>query len=585
MAFSFGIGDAVILSTVALRLGQAFSSGRRSAPSEFIEVQDLLYNLSKALELLGQHVVPRNDSARILEAMASSAGDEPSLRDNVLAHMMHNCKGVLKHLETLVDKYMELDETRRETELSYRQRWRKDLLQNWKKIRWTTEGGNLDKLRSTLTVHVNGLNMAVNALNNSQSQKMGKQVHGIHDMLEEIYQWFVANQQRPRTDPTAQIPSRVSQPNTESDPSLTFTVYAETSSSANKSLLCPKASFHPEWLKSWGRAGGSRIFRCVCRRPDDYSSGDLHERQLGCALLTVSLIVRVAGRQPVWQLFVASSSLPGPISLLLTGFMPSALGEFESHINQLALAQGRQCLSSGISSMLTYLSMIEGEQNVSILDLKRSVEYASSSQEAPLPGTDGRLFTAQNNRKDKLNPHHSSRMAIGTRNTLSIPANHGLLHQPHCELILNLNSTNEAAETDSHICRLILNIDRNTQFDYVTNSRLIRMSDVPCTAERDNREPEQVLCTGVELEHVSISAAETFFSSLHAIQQELLIHYLRFPRTGEIIVFQRAAGDLMIRDFYLPDAQMSLILDPSTMEHRMILLSGCHSVSICIECK
>jgi hypothetical protein len=41
----------------------------------------------------------------------------------------------------------------------------------------------------------------------------------------------------------------------------------------------------------------------------------------------------------------------------------------------------------------------------------------------------------------------------------------------------------------------------------------------------------------------------------------------------------------MIRDFYLPEAEMSLILDPLTTEHRMVLLSGCHSVSVCIECK
>ena len=169
MAFSFGIGDAVILSTIALCLGQAFSSGRKSAPSEFREVQDLLYNLGKALEILGQHAVPplQNDNPIVSEGTASNAGDPTSLQDNVLAQMMLNCSGVLKHLETLVDRYMELDETRREIELDYRKRWRRDLLQNWKKIRWTTEGGNLDKLKNTLTVHINGLNMAITALNRS----------------------------------------------------------------------------------------------------------------------------------------------------------------------------------------------------------------------------------------------------------------------------------------------------------------------------------------------------------------------------------------------------------------------------------
>ena len=169
MAFSFGIGDAVILSTIALRLGQAFSSGRKSAPSEFREIQDLLYNLSKTLGLLSKHAVspPQTDSEIISEATAINVGDEPPLQDDDLAQMLRNCSGVLQHLERLVDKYMELDATQPGTQLDLRKKWRRHLLHNWKKIRWTTEGGNLEKLKSTLTVYLNGLNMAVTVLNKS----------------------------------------------------------------------------------------------------------------------------------------------------------------------------------------------------------------------------------------------------------------------------------------------------------------------------------------------------------------------------------------------------------------------------------
>jgi hypothetical protein len=167
MAFSFGIGDAVILSTVALRLGHAFSSGRKSAPSEFSEVQDLLYNLSKALELLGQHAIPPPpaDSATMSEATANGGRDKSSPQDDIIAHMLRNCKGVLLHLEKLVDRYMELDSSRKETDRDYRKRWQRGLLQNWKKIQWTTEGGNLNNLKSTLAVYVNGLNLAITVMN------------------------------------------------------------------------------------------------------------------------------------------------------------------------------------------------------------------------------------------------------------------------------------------------------------------------------------------------------------------------------------------------------------------------------------
>jgi hypothetical protein len=105
----------------------------------------------------------------------------------------------------------------------------------------------------------------------------------IHNMLEEIYGWFVANLQRPPLDATASSSPKVSQPNKESSPRLTFTIYAEVLSSPTKLLLCPNASFHPGWLKSWGRAGASKLFRCVCRRPDNTSHGELHGQQLDCA--------------------------------------------------------------------------------------------------------------------------------------------------------------------------------------------------------------------------------------------------------------------------------------------------------------
>jgi hypothetical protein len=41
----------------------------------------------------------------------------------------------------------------------------------------------------------------------------------------------------------------------------------------------------------------------------------------------------------------------------------------------------------------------------------------------------------------------------------------------------------------------------------------------------------------------------------------------------------------MVRDFYLPDAILSVVFDPLTHEYRMILLSGCTSMCVCMKCK
>jgi hypothetical protein len=48
MASPFSFGDAYQLSRLALKLGKAFTKGRKSAPTEFREVENQLYSLSAA---------------------------------------------------------------------------------------------------------------------------------------------------------------------------------------------------------------------------------------------------------------------------------------------------------------------------------------------------------------------------------------------------------------------------------------------------------------------------------------------------------------------------------------------------------
>ncbi len=109
---------------------------------------------------------------------------------------------------------------------------------------------------------------------------MGKRVDSLHEMLEEIYAWFLANLQRPGADPITQSPSQAPHRKTESKPNLTFVVIAETPSSPKRTLLCPNAAFHPDWLDSRGCAGFSTLFSCHCPCPDNSSFGTLHERRL-----------------------------------------------------------------------------------------------------------------------------------------------------------------------------------------------------------------------------------------------------------------------------------------------------------------
>jgi hypothetical protein len=157
------IGDIIMLSQIAYSLARTFSSGRKSAPAEFQEVQNQLYTLGSALGFLAKHPKPLNDSGISGKEIVEEQ-KEADEQDDILERMISNCRGTLSHLELLVDKYMEIDPNAKDPAQASLRRWQQDVKRNWKKIRWTIEGGDLDKLRKDLAVHINGLNLALSAM-------------------------------------------------------------------------------------------------------------------------------------------------------------------------------------------------------------------------------------------------------------------------------------------------------------------------------------------------------------------------------------------------------------------------------------
>ncbi|KAF7533247.1 hypothetical protein G7Z17_g13540 [Cylindrodendrum hubeiense] len=61
MTSPISIGDAYLLAKLALKLGHAFTKGRKSAPAEFREVENQLYSLSAALSALKDVRTPSQD--------------------------------------------------------------------------------------------------------------------------------------------------------------------------------------------------------------------------------------------------------------------------------------------------------------------------------------------------------------------------------------------------------------------------------------------------------------------------------------------------------------------------------------------
>lgn len=98
--------------------------------------------------------------------------------------------------------------------------------------------------------------------------------------------------------------------------------------------------------------------------------------------------------RPVWRVYASSKTSSTPIPIILNAVVPSRksldhyasdlrgcsssqffcileLSHFESHINQLALALGREYLNDNVSSMLACRSITEnGDEIISLLNLK-----------------------------------------------------------------------------------------------------------------------------------------------------------------------------------------------------------------------
>ncbi|ORX92296.1 hypothetical protein BCR34DRAFT_608854 [Clohesyomyces aquaticus] len=62
------IGDILMLSQLAWKIGRAFTAGRRGAPAEFLEVEAEINGLAKALKLLAETLFADADDSLLAKA-------------------------------------------------------------------------------------------------------------------------------------------------------------------------------------------------------------------------------------------------------------------------------------------------------------------------------------------------------------------------------------------------------------------------------------------------------------------------------------------------------------------------------------
>jgi len=165
MSLPVSIGDAYLIAKLALKLGRAFTKGRKSAPTEFREVENQLYSLSAALSALDSAIKLRDPVIKIdPNSLPALSHHQSTVGEEVVRFMLKSCEETLKHLKKLVEAYGSIGQIN-DPESPMLKRWGKEIKDNWKKVKWTTEGGDLATLRSQLTVHTNSLNLLLGVIN------------------------------------------------------------------------------------------------------------------------------------------------------------------------------------------------------------------------------------------------------------------------------------------------------------------------------------------------------------------------------------------------------------------------------------
>ncbi|KKY20550.1 hypothetical protein UCDDS831_g04597 [Diplodia seriata] len=197
MAGILNIGDILMLSQLAWKIGRAFTAGRKSAPAEFLEVETEVSGLAKALKMLAETLFADNSG----ESAGAVGGTGEGIREEgsgMLARasaetrggvevILQSCRQTLRDLESLVEQYQVIRKHRTSGGFSIERSWSDLVLSAYKKMLWTAEGGNIQALRNMLHMHTSTITLTMQALQSRSLSRLEETVHPMAEKVDEIH--------------------------------------------------------------------------------------------------------------------------------------------------------------------------------------------------------------------------------------------------------------------------------------------------------------------------------------------------------------------------------------------------------------
>ncbi|CAI7591166.1 unnamed protein product [Penicillium palitans] len=165
MSFGFSIGDIVLCSQITYRLFTAATIGRKNAPRDLRELEDVLFGLNCSLSQLQKaSLVISSRNFNALDHDATGVSQQ-------LGFMVRSCLQTLGHLESTTEKYRATVTTpslvlhdEHKAKFLHSQQFTAQVKTQWRRIMWDLRGESLSQYRRKLESHLGAINLLLNTL-------------------------------------------------------------------------------------------------------------------------------------------------------------------------------------------------------------------------------------------------------------------------------------------------------------------------------------------------------------------------------------------------------------------------------------
>lgn len=572
MASPVSIGDALLLGKIAFKLGRAFTSGRKSAPAEFREVENQLFALSTALSALHCSRIAEQWGATASSSDTPMASELEEGQDGVamLNAMLDNCRATLSHLEGIVEKYATLKE-KSSAETPIFKRWSKRLVQDIRKIEWTTEGGDLATLRSQLMVHINSINVVLGVVNNAQIGQLGNTLNTAVDLLKEI-QDYVSNSLR-------EIPMDSNQELTTKGPPLTqafFRLYLATA--RGEELVCDHCLISSDWDKKHRTSEQGdvprkpHLFICAC--PSSAQSGlTPHSLRLESFSLTpLSFAIRLIDVELMWMVYkVADRDNGNQVSVTIKGLSPTYMLDFdELFIQKLSVGQSRRWLHQGLGTTLAFAAPnASGQQEARVMNLLGDVSSSRPFVEKVTFSFNGRKYS----RSDIDDLQLTQYFACSLTAYLDENAGKSLSYKPQEFAEITLFYEGGTAESEDDVVKTTLRLKFDSKVEYDADRASVSFPDIHCISTGARGESSDLPSGRVTITFSVRTAAQSFWKKVRQMCAELSIILLRLPRSNEVVVMSLQVGGVHTEEIAMSEADISIVQNTNSKAFRLMITS------------